>query len=485
MVGHTLRSEVLNIFSTVMVCSVGSLVLIFNTHSVAQDTASTRIKGIRRGGELTFEPTGPGVMFGALDPAVKKWYVPQELYAEYQWKQWEYTNYARNRYRRYVDTANEGDYFYDLYGSYITRGWLIYDWTQTQPQQGGSNLFKDSKFATFFSNLIIASDQKGQHFLAVTIGNQIRSTLTPMTFSKPAFDGIQVDYQSDKYEMTTILSRISSPGGAGVRNPAINERTTLTTLMGGRAIAQVGDLVKVGANYVSAHNSFQLLDAFEGSPRSGSITSSQNVENITQLFVRLSDDSPEDNEGGTSLFAWDMIIEADVVEIDPVTGEPTTRREKVRASEAGLVPSPQGGFQRRGFWEASGSEQIDLEFDLTDSRYTGPDPTEIRRVTFELVVANDYRIEVSSNRQTNRQGSKVFLLAARALDNVKDGSNLRVLEIPYGLPTATEIYGVTLEAENLLGFDFYGEFDRSTSYRKYPNTAQTKHLPALMKVMAG
>ena len=476
MVGHTLKSEARNIVSTAMVCSIGSLVLIFNTHSVAQDTASTRVKGIRRGGELTFEPTGPGVMFGALDPAVKKWYVPQELYLEYQWRQWEYTNYARNRYQRYVDISNEGDYFYDLYGSYITRGWLIYDWTQTQPQQGGSNLFKDSKFASFFSNLVIASDQKGQHFLAVTIGNQIRSTLTPMTFSKPAFDGIQVDYQSDKYEMTTILSRISSPGGAGVRNPAINERTTLTTLMGGRATAQAGDLVKVGANYVSAHNSFQLLDAFEGSPRSGSITSSQNVENITQLFIRLSDDSPEDNEGGTSLFAWDLIIEADVVEIDPVAGEPIIRREEVRASEVGLVPSPQGGFQRRGFWEASGSEQIVLEFDLTDSRYTGPDPTEIRRVTFELVVANDYRIEVSSNRQTNRQGSKVFLLAARALDNVKDGSNLRVLEIPYGLPTATEIYGVTLEAENLLGFDFYGEFDRSTSYRKYPNTAQTKHL---------
>ena len=320
MVGHTLRSGVRNIVSTAMVCSIGSLVLIFNTHSVAQDTASTRVKGIRRGGELTFEPTGPGVMFGALDPAVKKWYVPQELYAEYQWKQWEYTNYARNRYQRYVDIANEGDYFYDLYGSYITRGWLIYDWTQTQPQQGGSNLFKDSKFASFFSNLVIASDQKGQHFLAVTIGNQIRSTLTPMTFSKPAFDGIQVDYQSDKYEMTTLLSRISSPGGAGARNPAVNERTTLTTLMGGRATAQVGDLVKVGANYVSAHNSFQLLDAFEGSPRSGSITSSQNVENITQLFIRLSDDSPEDNEGGATLFTWDLFIEADVVEIDPVCG---------------------------------------------------------------------------------------------------------------------------------------------------------------------
>ena len=478
MTGHTLRSKLCRVVSTAMACAMFSVLLIPNSDSEAQDTASTRIKGVRQGGELTFEPSGPGVMFGALDPAVKKWYVPQELFLEYQWKQWEYTNYARDLYQRYVGTGTQGDYFYDLYGSYITRGWMIYDWSQTQPQQGGSNLYKTSKFSSFFSNLVIASDKKGQHYLAVTIGDAIRSTLTPMTFSKPAFDGIQVDYQSDKYELTTILSRISAPGGAGPLSPTVNEKTSLTALTGGRATAQIGDFVRVGATYVSAHNSFQLLDAFEGSPRSGSITSPQNVENVSQLFVRLSDDSPEDNEGGASLFAWDLIIEADVEEIDPESGELVIRRETVRGSEVGLVVDPQGGFQRRGFWEASGSEQIDLVFDFTDPRYNGPDPTEIRQVTFELVVANDYRIEVSSNRQTNRLRSKVFLLAARADENVQDGSNLKVVTIPYGLPTATEIYGFTLEGEDLLGFDFYGEFDRSRSYRKYPNTQYTKHRSA-------
>jgi len=257
-----------------------------------------------------------------------------------------------------------------------------------------------------------------------------------MTFSKPALDGIQVDYQADKYQVTTILSRISSPGGAGPRNPAVNQTTSLTTLMGGRAVTQVGDFISIGANYVSAHNSFQLLDAFEGTPRSGSITSSQNAENITQLFVRLTDDSPEDNEGGATLFAWDMIIEAEIESIDE-EGERGFRREVVRASEAGLKPSPQGGFQRLGFWEASGSEQIELVYDFSEGTYTGPDPSEIRKVTFELVVANDYRIEVSSNRQNNRQNNNVFLLAARAQENVNDGTNLRVLNIPYGLPTAT------------------------------------------------
>ncbi len=474
---HICNTLLRSISSATIIYAFLSSMLAFDTDVQAQDVDPLRIKGVRRGAELTFEPTGSGVLFGALDPAVKKWYVPQELFLEYRWQQWEYTNYARDHYDRYVDINLAGDYFYDIYGSYITRGWLLYDWSQTQPQQGGSNLFKTQKFQDWFTNLVIASDQKGQHNLAITIGNQIRSTLTPMTFSKPAMDGIQVDYQADKYQVTTILSRISSPGGAGPRNPAVNQTTSLTTLMGGRAVAQVGDFISIGANYVSAHNSFQLLDAFEGTPRSGSITSSQNAENITQLFVRLTDDSPEDNEGGATLFAWDMIIEAEVEIIDE-EGERGFRREVIRASEAGLKPSPQGGFQRLGFWEASGSEQIELVYDFSEGTYTGPDPSEIRRVTFELVVANDYRIEVSSNRQNNRQNNNVFLLAARAQENVKDGSNLRVLKIPYGLPTATEIFGFTLEANDIAGLDFYGEFDRSRRYRKYPNRQQTKHLSA-------
>ena len=474
--GHTVRGAMRLIGTLAIWCIIVSAILLHNTRSEAQGPDRDRIKGVRRGGALTFEPTGPGVLFGALDPAVKKWYVPQELFREYQWKQWEYSNYARDHYQRYVSINLEGDYFYDIYGSYITRGWLIYDWSQTQPQQGGSNLFKTGRFQSFFSNLVIASDQKGQHNLAITIGDEIRSTLTPMTFSKPAFDGIQIDYQSDKYEVTALLSRVSSPGAAGSRSPN-NQQTNLTTLTGRRATTQIGDYLKLGVNHVSAHNSSQLLDAFEGSPRSGSIASSQNAENVTEVFVRLSDDSPEDNEGGATLFAWDLIIEADVETIDEA-GEVSFERETVRASDVGLIPAPQGGFQRLGFWEASGSEQIELIYDFSVATYTGPDPSEIRRVTFELVVANDYRIETTSNRQFDRQLANVYLLAARADDNVKDGSNLTVLKIPYGLPTATEIFGFTLEATRLWGFDLYGEWDRSVSYRKYPNRAHTKHLGA-------
>ena len=111
-----------------------------------------------------------------------------------------YTNYAREPFRRYVNTNLEGDYFYDLYGRLITRGWLIYDHTQRQPQnQFGNSLFKDSRFSGWFSSLLVASDSKGQYHYSLSIGQQLRTVLTPLTFAKAQFDGLQWDLASDKY----------------------------------------------------------------------------------------------------------------------------------------------------------------------------------------------------------------------------------------------------------------------------------------------
>ena len=41
--------------------------------STAQEYGS-RLGTIKRGGKVSFEPTGPGVLFDALDPVVRKWY---------------------------------------------------------------------------------------------------------------------------------------------------------------------------------------------------------------------------------------------------------------------------------------------------------------------------------------------------------------------------------------------------------------------------
>ena len=421
--------------------------------------------GVQRGGAVTYEPQGPGVMFGALDPAVRRWYVPQELYNEYRWKQWEYSNYARQNFQRYVNTTLEGDYFYDLYGSYIGRGWLIFNTSQIQPAQFGSSIFKSSRFQEWFSGLLISVDNKGQYHYAVTVSNEIRSTLTPMTFSKPRWDGVQVDFASDKYQGTAIFSRVSRPGGSSTRDQE-NLVTNMTTLAGGRATVQVGDFVTLGLTGVNAHQSNTLVDGFRGNPIQGELTLGQKAT-VSAIEIVLRDDSPEDGVGGAAFFpaGSDIIITYRDGTVD-------------RGKEIRFEPVIQGGFIREGFIAADGTEQIRLRYDFDSPAFlnrSSGSKEQIENVEFQMVLANDYQIWMTSDRQLNTSNTAVLLLVAQAEGNIQDNTNLRTVSFQYGLPTATQIWGGTLEVRDVKGFDFYGEYDLSYSYTKYPNINATKH----------
>lgn len=440
-----------------IVCAVVLWLLGPERMALAQDYGSRL--GVRRGGEVSFEPQGSGVLFDALDPAVKRWYIPQELYSEYNWRQWEYSNYARDLYQRYVDTALEGDYFYDLFGNFVTKGWLILLNEQSQPLQQGNRLFKDARFRNWFSGLVIASDAKGQYHYAITMGDAIRTTLTPMTFSKPSFDGVQFDLATDKYMLTFLYSRASSAGGLVTPDDGLN-RTNNTLLMGGRTTVQVGDFTTLGFNFVNAHQSNTLTDGFSGNPLSGELTVDQKVEPISWIEVLLSDDSPGDNEGGAAFFPAGSDIT--ITYLDGT---------EERGKEIGFEPVVEGGFPREGFISADGNEQIKLRYDFNSADFlltAAQDKTQIRKVEFDLVLGNDYKVQVTSDRQTDRSGAPVFLLVTQARNNVKDNTNINVVSFEYGLPTATRIYGFTVEFADVMGFDVYGEFDNSRVYRKYP-----------------
>jgi hypothetical protein len=451
------------------------LAAMFVTQATEAQGFGSRL-GVRRGGEVSYAPTGPGVLFDALDPAVKKWYVPQELFNEYQWRQWEYSNYARNQYQRYVNIALEGDYFYDLYGNYVTRGVLVYDWRVAAPQAAGSNLFKGDRYSGWFSRLVIASDAKGQYHYALTIGDDIRTTLTPMTFSKPRYTGIQFDLATDKYELTLLASRPSAPGEIGDQiSGSARQRSNDTNLLGGRGTLQLGDFVKIGAQYVSAFNAQTKNQAFEGNPFRGTLTEGQN-QDVTRVEVRLSDDSPGDSQAGAAFFQEEIIITtADGQKFSnrrPLGDNPILR----------FFPSTQGGFRKEGFLSADGSEVITLVYDLEGPDYVnafGPPTDQITDIEFVLLVANDFRIDVTSNRQLNRNDQSVALSEGipertiRAPGNVKDGSNQRFVSIEYGLPVANEIFGLTLDVTDLNGFYLSGEWDRNRQHHRYPRRRTT------------
>ena len=149
--------------------------------SAAREDYGARI-GESLGAPLPGRTQGPIVLVNAVDPALRRWYVNQELFHEYQWQQWEYTNYARSAYQRYVDIRLEGDSFYDIYGNFVTRGFLIYNNAQDRPAQFGNTLFKSTRFDNWFSNVVIAQDKKGQYGYSLTVSSELNTTLTPLTF---------------------------------------------------------------------------------------------------------------------------------------------------------------------------------------------------------------------------------------------------------------------------------------------------------------
>lgn len=421
--------------------------------------------GNQFGSETSYEAQGPSVMLDVLDPAMRRWYVPQELYKEYQWRQWDYTNYARDPYQRYVDTSLEGDYFYDLYGNFVTRGWLIFNNAQNRPQQFGNTLFKSDRFGQWFSDVVVATDQQGQYHYALTVSSQLRSVLSPMIFSKPRFDGVQFDLGTDRYEATLVYSRISSSGGSTTNELEV-QRTNNTTLLGGRFGVQLGDFVQLGFHGINAHQSNTLSDRLAGNPFSGGLTVAQNkTVGFVQLVLR--DDSPEDGVAGAAFFpaGSDVII--------------TYRDGTVDAGkDIRFEPIIEGGFVEQGFLAANGTEEIRLLYDFNSPAFVDQashPKEEIVDVEFRLSIGNDYQIWMTSDQQTNRDGQPILLLVAQAEGNVKDITNLQTLRFEYGLPTATHIFGSTVEVRDLMGFDLYGEYDLNWNYRKFPNPNEETH----------
>lgn len=402
-------------------------------------------------------PSGVHVLSNALAPDLKKWYLPQELYYEYAWRGGEYTNYAKDLYARYVDIALEGSRWYDIFGDYITKGWEIYNWTEEQPRRLGSHVRKSPQFNNWFNNVVISSASKGSFYMAVTIGDLLRSTLTPMVFSSPSFNGLQWDFLSDKYAFTVLSSRITNPlTAASLESFPGVDVTNSTRFLGLRGATQLGDFAKIGAHYVTVHNvrdDYNLKD----SSLKGVLTEGQNKGYVNQMVIRLSDDSPQDGVGGAAFYGARVII--DGVEHPEIT------------------PLVEGGRVIEGVLRADGPEMITLTYNIRKvyETYNLGLYQNIRKIEFELVLANDYKVEITSNLQTNFSGEPVFLLVTRARGNVKDGSNQTFERFMYGLPTGMDIMGTTLEINDLAGFDLRAEYNVNRQFRRFPNQGLIRH----------
>jgi hypothetical protein len=425
----------------------------------------------RRWGTATINPYGETFELDYVSPALHKWYEPRYMPETYM-SPWyaQQTNYASEDYARYLSRLLEGEEAYDTFGNPLGRGWLVYSWMQEQPGPRGSVVDKNlgglsslrlqgdqrPAYRDFFSRLVIASDQRGTGAYRLMIGDEIFTRFTPLTFYKPRFNGVRLDYAAERYSSTVLLSRPS--------NPDEEAQTNSTTLMGGHAEMQLGTQSTLGLTYVNAHNVLTQVEFDEGNPLHGILTALQNKP-LDKLWVRVRDDSPGRGTVGAALAGFDIVM------ID------TSGRE-LRGRDIGFLPTVEGGVVQGGRLFARDEESILLEYDLGSFDFEDIQSDDLRQVYVELSVANDYRIEMASDLQTDgqtRNAEIVFLPVERSGGNVQDNSNTRVVRLDYGLPTASELIGVDWNLVDWGGLSLQGEFVLNRRFFRYPNPAISDH----------
>ena len=406
-----------------------------------------------------------------VEPALHKWYEPRYLTETYL-EPWHaaQTNYVRESYARYVNRLLEGEEAYDTFGNPLGRGWLVYSWTQEQPLSRGSLIDKrlggltsqrlmgrlPSAYRDFFNRLVIASDQRGHSSYRLIIGDEIATRFTPLTFYKPRFNGVRLDHAAERYQTTLLLSRPSQPDEAAQSNA--------THVMGGHAKFELGPLTTLGITYVNAHNVQTQVEFDEGNPLHGILTTRQN-QPLDKLWVRIRDDSPGKGKTGAALAGFDIVL------VD------TSGRE-LRGRQIGFLPKVEGGMAQGGRLMASDAEAIVLEYDLGSLDYEEIQADDLRQVSVELSVANDYRIEVASDLQTSgekRNPEIVFLPVRRAPGNARDNSNTRIVSVDYGLPVASELIGVDWNLVAWKGLSVQGELVLNRRHSRYPNPDIHRH----------
>ena len=414
-------------------------------------------------------------------PVLHQWYGARHLPEIYDQAWYEgSTFYAQESYTRYVRRQLEGRELYDVLGNSLGRGWQIYSWTQQQPQARGSLIDKDRNLArsagtaslgfraydNFFKRLVIASDQSGEQSYRLMVGDEIWTLFSPLTFYKPRFNGVRLDYAADRVAASLLLSRPSDPDD--------KERTNITSFLGGHTVFQLADWAGLGLTYVNAHTVQTQVEFDEGNPLHGILSPEQN-QPLDKFWVRIRDDSPGEGTVGPRLADYDIVL------VD-------TSGRQLRGSEINLLPKVEGGLSQGGRLEARDAEVILLEYDLAGLDFEDIQSEDLRRVGVELAIANDFRIELASNLQTDGKDFNpeiVFLPVRRASGNVQDNSNTQVVRVDYGLPVANEIFGFDWQVVDWLGLYGQGELALNRRFSRYPNPNISKHYQSVQQARAG
>ena len=280
-----------------------------------------------------------------------------------------YWNYGGHPYSPTTVSVRSQE-LYDRLGTHLLRGYPLVSWRETRSDSvglQGSSLVRKNYLFEYFSELVLATDSYNSWNFAVIAGDNIRTSLTPLTLRTPRWQGVRIDGESPRQGFTLLLTR-----GALKRFSAFDARKDLSPVLayGGHYYHRVGDVLTLGATLFNQHQ--VDVGSKQGSFISG--TQPYQMQTPNQIFVRIESDAPD---FVTAAGVYDVDMELEVVEDDGA---------KTRLT---LESDPPTGGQRVGeMYQVSGpGEGVDFVFHL-------PPEARVVNAIVRADVAGDYRISV-------------------------------------------------------------------------------------------
>lgn len=467
--------------------------------------------------------------FGHYYDLYKRWgyefYEMEDRYENYAFRGFENYNIIEERRRRWS---------YNMFGDRIPRMRASYTlWNETYNDDGTFTATIPTGWINAVSpnqvdGVWVAKESTNDWSVSAVAAGALRAKYTPLTLSIPNIHGMRVDFQSANNSLSIVNSvLLGDTGSLYSRGGAM--------LRGGYFRRKLGALT-LGATYVNQYSAMGNREG--GDDWYGSLSNYTPTPMI--LAIRVSDDSPEDGEGGPVVSNVRLKINGryrDDIRPQVILDDLTRDRTSFLVRETDIAYlSPDSGIQIskpdydflkldavlpkyadymfymdavKGVNLANLNKKYNVN--LAKQYFSMVDPgiplqlngtqyavywfdissiqEKVNRAEAELTVSNDYRVETTMIYTTSSVGghdtegtiitwykAAYWNPIAQADGNVKDGSNVKRIQVDFGFPIAAMIYGFNADF-NYRGFKVTGEYVTNSQHYQFPDAAPGTGFP--------
>jgi len=262
----------------------------------------------------------------------------------------EYRNYGEANYPRQVGITSNLRSFYSILGDPLVYGSQSIQWVERRGlgiqrfrspgpgsylSEGGRHGQSGVSFARLFNYVVAGTDGTDAWQSRIIYANELRTRLTPLTLKMSNLNGLRVDVGTPNDSFSAMFSRLHAPihSWGGENDHIIKAKAMLFGLHYERKVG----FLNFGTTFVNAHQYEPLMGqkalSMEGVP--GAI---QNAPAL--LAIRISDDSPQDGQGGAVLHDVRVYVNGEVrPDLEPFIVRQRQRGDERQSYIAGLLRS--------------------------------------------------------------------------------------------------------------------------------------------------